>query len=242
MEEVLQELPVSDPTQQPGSFFYKMLVLSFLLHVGFSAYLLLNPQRGAGSRSVTWLDLAMTTPAAPAVPAAPRTAQILPHAPMEQASVPPVPAAPPSEFEKLQKDLQQTLETAGVKPETVQQQSLGLGITRGFFRSIGEGETLRPDIRSYYFSMLQSINEKWWLDKNIERGRIGEVLLNIVIARNGAIVDKQLLRSSCNAAYDREVLRAVGAAGPLPPLPESYLGDFFQTPLRLVPPLSLMTS
>ena len=239
MEEVIQELPVSDQAQQPGNFFYKMLVLSFLLHVGFSAYLFLNQQRGTGSRSVTWLDLAMTASAAPA---APRAAKILPQGPVEQASVPPVPAAPPSEFEKLQKDLQQTLETAGVKPETVQQQSLGLGITRGFFRSIGEGETLRPDIRSYYFSMLQSINEKWWLDKNIERAGIREVLLNIVIARNGAIVAKQLLRSSGDAAYDREVLRAVEAVGPLPPLPESYLGDFFQTPLRLVPPLSLMGS
>jgi periplasmic protein TonB len=239
MEEVIQELPVSDQALQPGNFFYKMLALSFLLHVGFSAYLLLNPQRGAGSRSVTWLDLAMTAPAAPA---APRAAKIPPHASEEQATAPPAPVAPPSEFEKLQKDLRQTLETVGVKPETVQQQSLGLGITRGFFRSIGEGETLRHDIRSYYFSMLQSINEKWWLDKNIERGRIGEVLLNIVIARNGAIVDKQLLRSSGNAAYDREVLRAVEAAGPLPPLPESYLGDFFQTPLRLVPPLTLMAS
>jgi protein TonB len=242
MEEVIQELPVSDQAQPPGNFFYKMLVLSFLLHVGFSAYLLLNPQRGAGGRSVTWLDLAMTAPATPDIPAATRAAQIPPHAPVEQATVPPVPAAPPSEFEKLQQDLQQTLETAGVKPDTVQQQSLGLGITRGFFRSIGEGETLRPDIRSYYFSMLQSINEKWWLDKNIERAGIREVLLNIVIARNGAIVAKQLLRSSGDAAYDREVLRAVEAAGPLPPLPESYLGDFFQTPLRLVPPLSLMAS
>lgn len=101
---------------------------------------------------------------------------------------------------------------------------------------------MRDDIRMYYFSLLQNINEKWWLDKNIDRKGIREVVMNIIVARNGEIVAKQLIRGSGNAAYDKAVLNALEAAGPLPPLPESYNGDFFQAPIRLVPPLNLLAS
>ncbi len=115
-------------------------------------------------------------------------------------------------------------------------------MTRGYFRSLAEGETLRDDIRMYYFSMLQNINEKWWLDESIDRKGIKEVVIDIIVAKNGEIVAKQLIRGSGNAAYDNSVLKALEAASPLPPLPESYHGDFFQAPIRLVPPLNLLAS
>lgn len=240
MDETIQELQTSVQTQTQGNFFGKMLMMSFLLHLAVSAYFLFSKYQGTAGRSMTYLDLSMT---APATSDTPKTETDVP-APSTQQPIPLPPTDLPttSEFDKLQNDLQQNLESVGTKQETVQQASLGLGITRGFFRSLAEGETLRDDIRMYYFSMLQNINEKWWIDKNIDRKGIREVVMNIIVARNGEIVAKQLIRGSGNAAYDKEVLKALEAAGPLPPLPESYNGDFFQAPIRLVPPLNLLAS
>jgi protein TonB len=45
---------------------------------------------------------------------------------------------------------------------------------------------------------------------------------------------------SGNRRYDSEVRKALAAAGPLPPLPANYEGDFFAAPVQLVPPLNLM--
>ena len=227
--------------QAATRFFVGMLVLSLFLHTAITFYVIFTPQEGIGTRSVSFLDLSMVAPASPvavkaaiAPSAAPET---LPDAPVE---APPVQI--PSEFEKLQKDLNKAVESAKGNAETIQQSSLGLGITRGFFRSLAEGESLRADIRAYYFSMLQNINEKWWIDKGIERKGLRDVVVNVIIARNGEIVDKQMVYSSGNPAYDRAVLKSLEAAAPLPPLPESYPGDFFQAPIRLVAPLNLLAS
>ena len=66
--------------------------------------------------------------------------------------------------------------------------------------------------------------------------------MNLVISRDGTIVDKQLLYTSGNREYDGAVLKAIELVGPLSPLPQSYHGDFFIAPIRLVAPLNLLAS
>jgi periplasmic protein TonB len=117
---------------------------------------------------------------------------------------------------------------------------LGMGLTKGYFKSLGEGESLRAGIKGYYLEMLQSINERWWMDEKIDKRRLAPVVVNIIVARNGDIVDSKILRGSGNPLYDKAVLAALTAASPLPPLPADYDQDFFQAPIRLVPPLNLM--
>jgi len=117
---------------------------------------------------------------------------------------------------------------------------MGLGLTKGYFKSLGEGETLRVDIKEYYLEMLQAINEKWWLDEKIDKRRVAPVIVTITIARSGELVNSVMTRSSGNRQYDKAVLEALAKASPLPPLPKSYDQDFFQAPIRLVPPLNLM--
>jgi len=51
-----------------------------------------------------------------------------------------------------------------------------------------------------------------------------------------------MMTSSGNPAYDRAMMRTLEASSPLPPLPESYRGDFFQAPLRFNVPLNLLHS
>jgi protein TonB len=155
---------------------------------------------------------------------------------------PAAPVAPLSDLDKLQAHAQKTLDAATARPAALQEASFGLSITSGYFSSIGAGETLRDDIREYYFEMLRRINEKWWLNRESHQaGRKGAVFY-LVIARNGAIVDRMLMESSGNPVCDRAMLHTLEAAGPLPPLPNTYRGDFFQAPLRFNMPLNLLES
>jgi len=148
--------------------------------------------------------------------------------------------APPSELDRLRENAQRSVADAAVQPDAVDGASLGLSITSGYFASIGEGETLRDDIREYYFEMLRRINQKWWVNGDNQLTGRNRAIFYLVIARNGSIVDRKMVESSGNPAYDKAMLRTLEASSPLPPLPESYRGDFFQAPLRFNAPLNLL--
>jgi len=154
----------------------------------------------------------------------------------------PVPAPPLSELDKLKEHAQRSLDSAATQPEAVQDASLGLSITSGYFGAIGEGESLHDDIREYYFEMLRRINAKWWLNMENRQGGRNRAVFYLVIARDGTIVDRMMVTSSGNPAYDRAMLLTLEASNPLPPLPESYRGDYFQAPLRFNVPLNLLNS
>lgn len=206
-----------------------MIATSFLCHALFSL-LLLQPHRGRDmTPSIPVFDLQMTNPGIPSPAVKSRAA--LPAATAE----PEVPAPAVNEE-------QATQNTAATTPEELRKNSIGLGLTNGYFSGIGEGETLRDDVREYYFTMLQQINEKWWLQPGSRQGAAGNAVVNLLIARDGVIVRSFLVQGSGNPVFDRQILQAVAAANPLPPLPESYQGDLFVAPLRFKAPLSLMSS
>jgi periplasmic protein TonB len=237
-----EALEPQDPQPARGSNFVLAVAASLLLH-GIATVLIVGlPGGPSQQQSVTYLDLSMAQPAAAPV-AAP--------APQRKAEPAPVPEKPslaekaeapePAQAEQPKPAPEQTAPPQEKRAdEHLPHTSLGLGLTRGFFKSIGEGETLRVGVKEYYLDMLQNINEKWWLDQELQKGRIRPIMINLTIARNGAIVGSEILMSSGNVRYDKAVLAALTAASPLPPLPPSYQGDFFEAPVRLVPPLNLL--
>lgn len=221
--------------------FGRMLAISIIMHiVAFMPFFLAGQARFAGP-SVPFLDLNMGMEA---------KSEPLPNPAKEavkeinQASVPsqPLPAPTLSELDKLREHSQSALDSAASQPGAMEDASLGLSITSGYFGAIGEGETLRDDIRVYYFEMLRRINAKWWLNRDNRMAGINRAVFYLVIARDGTIVDRMLMTSSGNPAYDRAMMRTLDASSPLPPLPESYQGDFFQAPLRFNVPLNLLQS
>lgn len=237
MEEALQPETVQQTTSN------KKLILglaaSLLLHLTVAGILVGLPGGSpAPAPSVTYVDLnapqrpaPMTVPpkeAAPVPapePATPATQE--PRQPVQPREASPEPAAAqPAQPAKVEEQRSRTI--------------LGLGLTKGYFKSIGEGETLRADIKGYYLDMLQVVNEKWWMDEQIDKRRVEPIVVSITVARNGELVNTVVVRSSGNRRYDKAVLEALAKASPLPPLPASYDGDFFQAPIRLVPPLNLM--
>jgi len=226
---------------ETASPFGRMLALSLLLHA-IAAVPFLSPQQGRfGMENVAYLDLSMEMARKPVpvinlVKPAVAGKAVVPA----QAPVTPVPTV--SELDKLQAHAQKTLDAAAAEPAAIQEASLGLSVTSGYFSSIGGGETLRDDIREYYFEMLRRINEKWWLNRDRLQAGNKSAIFYLVIARNGVVVDKMLVQSSGNPACDRAMLQTLETANPLPPLPETYDGNFFQAPLRFNMPLNLLES
>jgi periplasmic protein TonB len=220
--------------------FGRMLAISLLLHIiAFMPFFFAGHARFAGP-SVPFLDLNIGMDAKSDPMANPAKGVVKEN--VEAPAPPPVPAPPLSELDKLRERSQSSLVNAASQPEAVQDASLGLSITSGYFGSIGEGESLRDDIREYYFEMLRRINEKWWLNRDNQEGGRNRAVFYLVIARDGTIVDRMMATSSGNPAYDRAMMRTLEASSPLPPLPESYRGDFFQAPLRFNVPLNLLNS
>jgi protein TonB len=142
----------------------------------------------------------------------------------------------------LQQQTVKALASAESAPETIRQSSLALGITNGYFSSIANGQSLNDDIRDYYFTILRSINDKWWIGNTDHAGAKRRALINVVIARDGKVLQAEIVQGSGSFSYDRSLLKALEAAGPFPPLPERYQQVFFLAPLLFNPPLNLMTS
>ncbi len=119
---------------------------------------------------------------------------------------------------------------------------MALGITNGYFSSLSEGKTLHSDIRDYYFSILQTINEKWWVENDGRAGARRKAMINVVIGRDGSVLQAQIMQGSGSVAYDRSLLKALEAASPFPPLPAWYHMAYFEAPLIFNPPLNLMAT
>jgi len=192
--------------------------------------------------SVTYIDLNPAQHAAPAAPTMAVPPQAAPAPKLAPEPESPQLPEPPPQAQKSAAPADQPV-AAPREPraeEKLPHTTLGLGLAKGYFATLGEGETLRVDIKEYYLEMLQHINEKWWLDQQLDKKNIRPVVLNITVARNGEILASAILRGSGNSRYDQAVLAALTAASPLPPLPAKYIGDTFQAPVRLMPPLELM--
>ena len=243
-----QQLHPASHSSRPRDLFGRMVAISLVLHVILSAILLSPNRNHMNIPPVSYLDLKNmqfreeTTSTPPKAQQTDQRAETLKEVlPPPSDSLTPT-STPLPETEKLQQDVRTSLANAEKNPESLQQSSLGLGLTNGYFSSIAEGESLRGDIREYYFSMLRGINEKWWLNKGSQQAGFRGVLVTIVVARNGAIIQKALVRSSGNPLFDKSIMQTIDAASPLPPLPESFKLDYFSAPLRFRGPLDLFTS
>jgi len=236
MEDTLQ--PLDTIQIKPNRYLVLGIAVSITLHLA-CAYLLFSVPAGSPAPSplVTYVDLnAALHPAPMSVPPKETTPPALAPEPL----LPPVPEATPQAKQVEAPPSQPAATQAAQKEEQRTHTTLGLGLTKGYFKSLGEGETLREGVKGYYLEMLQVINEKWWMDQQLDKRRLAPVVVNLTVARDGVILDCEILRGSGNLRYDKAVLAALAAAGPLPPLPASYVGESFQAPVRLVPPLNLM--
>lgn len=241
MEEALQPLETEQQTKS-RNYLALGIAASVVLHLLCTAVLFGLPGGSPPRQSVTYIDLRMLQHPAPMTPP---TEETIPEKVAAKPATPPVPETSPVPAPLQNQQPQTVQDQPQAPPETKAEEqlshtTLGLGLTKGYFKGLGDGETLREGVKGYYQEMLQRINEKWWQDPQLGKQGVRPVVFTITVARTGEIVDTQIMRSSGNRSYDRAVLALVKGASPLPPLPESYVGDFFQAPVRVVPPLNLL--
>jgi len=146
------------------------------------------------------------------------------------------------EAARLDKAIESSLQKAVQTPDAVHESSIGLGMISGHFASFADGESLKDDIRVYYFSLMRRINEVWWMSGASKGSFTFAASVILHISRDGKVVACDLLESSGNREQDLVLLDSVKRAEPLPPLPASYPGKIFNAPIRFVPPLRLMFS
>lgn len=213
------------------------VVISLLLHMAASTVLLLPGRYSVPSAAPLFVDLkSMTSP--PAVDESPLQEPASEEdAPLLQPES--LPEAAP-EAAKLARAIESTLQQAVKTPEAVHENAIGLGMISGHFASFAQGETLKDDIRVYYFSLMRRINEVWWTDGAAKGAFISPASVLLTISRDGKVVGCELLESSGNREQDQALLDSVKKAEPLPSLPPSYLQRTFNAPIRFVPPLRLM--
>jgi protein TonB len=154
------------------------------------------------------------------------------------------PLPPPLETEK---PLQEP--PAGTQPPAVENAGndggltstpLGLGMTHGYFSMLGDGKTLRDDVRAYYSEMVEKINREWWDKAGLLKEPLHEDgIFEIAIQRNGTILEQQLVRSTGSREADQLIAEIIRKSSPLPPLPSAYQLDQFRVPLKIKAPLSL---
>jgi len=245
----MQPLEIREPaTVQPvfphrtsGYVFCRMVAISLLLHAFFSYILLTSRHETLKRGSVSYLELkdfAVKNQTPPLHPL-PVEEEVRPAEPGKTEA--PVPEGA-TETETLRRDVAKLMADSSANPEQLHDRSFGLGLMNGYFSSIAEGESLREEIKDYYFTMLREINEKWWVVSNGNRERGRDAVVEIVVARDGMIVGKSLIRSSGNPAFDRTIFVALEKANPLPPLPQNYRMKYFVAPIRFIAPFGLFAS
>ena len=117
---------------------------------------------------------------------------------------------------------------------------LGLGMTHGYFSGLADGKTLRDDIRSYYFEMVEKINREWWEKAaSLKEPLREDGIFELQIQRDGTITAVRILRGTGQKDADRLVMEIIRNASPLPALPPTYEMEQFRAPLRIKAPLFL---
>jgi len=144
------------------------------------------------------------------------------------------------ETARLEQAIDSTLRRAVQTPEAVHESSIGLGMISGHFASFAQGESLKDEIRVYYFELMRRINEVWWTTGAVQGSFAAPAAVNIMISRDGKVVGCELLESSGRREQDQALLESIKKAEPLPPLPQSFHQRTFNAPIRFVPPLRLM--
>lgn len=246
MEYELDTFQPTSGTPATPVIFPRMLVISLVVHTLFALCIISGNGGQRGMPTINFIDLTMSESPSPAAQKATSQTPPAPPAPMAETTETPLepepqPAPPPSEAEQLKETLKNAVSSAAQQPEALQKASFGLGLMNGHFSTLADGRSLRDDMREYYLDMLRTINEKWWVDGGHFEGARGAII-NIVVARNGEIVNARVIQSSGNPQYDRTVLKSLQAASPVPPLPEHFAGGYFTAPIRFNAPLNLLSA
>lgn len=211
-----------------------MIFISITLHIIVMFILNNSPQHLAAGLPVSNIEMLLAEPAATngqVVANTVPTSLDYPEPALESSS--PDSAAPENPLSGAEGGMQNNI-------VSFDHNSIGFGLTNGFFSSLGDGETLRDDLREYYLQLLKEVNSRWWQERQTYKTPARAIMVNMLIARNGEVIDIRLLQSSGSRNDDQALLKTLTKITGLPVLPDSYQGELFVAPLRFNAPLNLL--
>lgn len=221
-------------TRTAGIILALCLGFSLSLHVisvVIVAYIWTAP---VGDDRVSYLEMRDLVPASqalsPVMPPVPVLNQeSLPQPPAETVPVPenqPVPEAAVAERTVI---------------EDIRKTPLGLGMTYGFVSSLGNGATLREDVREYYLVLVERINKIWWeRAAELSNAIVQDGVVVVAVQYDGTLLGRGISRGTGSPEVDQALLESIDKAAPLPPLPASYGQKVFSAPLKITAPSRLL--
>ncbi len=229
-------------TSPPSAGIIPLLCLgaSIALHlvsVLLIAYVWTSP---SGSEKVSYLEMRDLVPVPVDSPPPVLSAQVK----IQEPVLAPLPPAVPRQADQPVPADQPEPAKAAPEPtvsEDIRTTPLGLGMAYGFVSSLGDGATLREDIRDYYLVLVEKINRIWWeraaeLSSAINQDGI----VFIAIQRDGTLLGRIIRQGTGSPEVDQALLESIDKAAPLPPLPDSYSQQVFSAPLKITAPSRLL--
>lgn len=114
-----------------------------------------------------------------------------------------------------------------------QVESRGEVTMRGGMARSGVSKKTLKILDIYNAEIWHRIQKNWAFSEEMVRGRTDlEATIIVKIMRKGEIRDIWFEKRSGNSYFDDSVLKAVKKSDPLPPLPEGYLGPFYDVGFR----------
>lgn len=220
-------------TRPVSIVFAVCLSVSIGLHivsVMMVAYIWTTP---SGGSKVSYLEMSDLVPASVSSP--PRSLSAPVHIPTDLAQPHQEPVPPPAKPAELPDNV------GGTNSGDVRATPLGLGMAYGFVSSLGDGASLREDIREYYLVLVEKINTVWWeraavLSSAIEQDGI----VVIAVQHDGTLIERGIRRGTGSPEVDQALLDSIDKAAPLPPLPASFGRNVFAAPLKITAPSRLL--
>lgn len=215
------------------------LALSIALHIGVAlVFIITGSFSVAGNNSANFViqDIALT----PSISAPAKSITATPSALPPPMTSSPSPAAEQEAVSPAQEaETEQPSESAAShgKEGGLMSTPLGLGMTHGYFSGLADGRSLRDDIRSYYFDMVEKINREWWDKAGLLKEPLRQDgIFELLVQRDGTIVSIRMLQGTGLVEADRLLIEIIKKASPLPPLPATYDLGLFRAPLRIKAP------
>jgi colicin import membrane protein len=112
-------------------------------------------------------------------------------------------------------------------------ESHGGVVKRGGMAGSGVSKKTLELLDIYNAEIWHRIQKNWAFSEEMVRGRTDlEATIIVKIMRKGEIRDIWFEKRSGNSYFDDSVFKAVKKSDPLPPLPEGYLGPFYDVGFR----------
>ncbi len=99
----------------------------------------------------------------------------------------------------------------------------------------GASSSLDPITQAYISEIWNRVKKAWQVPGGLANKKNLETVVIVKIRKDGRIVDVEIEKRSGNRIYDESALRTLRSVDPLPPFPQSLVGEYLEIGFRFLP-------